>query len=411
MITYIVSTYLGPRRSDFYNKIWDVDIYYFVRRHIRKINELNDTNISKIVFSVNRYNNSIDRGIYDVIKEENSKIPVSVIYRNNKHFSYGAWNDAIKQIIHEPTDYYFLIEDDYIPNASNFYKYFVDEIDDTTGYVAQVVNYSYHPIHASISNGLLPYEVAKEMYTNHGDIFNLPEYTKKISKLVSYEKSSDIQIQFLMYISSKYKIKDVSKTTRVPFLNAEENSPNLDQVIYFGTESEPEIIVPAQLQHNVIEFKPITDSDAQFINKIRNGYASEFLHNSNTYTESQTKEWIKKYSPDYYIIQYLHRSIGYFRTSNYCPENRNIYIGCDIAPEFTGEGLGYISYLAFIPFIFKKYDLHKISLEVLSTNTRAISLYEKLGFVKEGVKREEVIKNGKYIDSIIYSLLKSEFKP
>jgi len=214
-----------------------------------------------------------------------------------------------------------------------------------------------------------------------------------------------------MYISSKYKIKDVSKTTRVPFLNAEENSPNLDQVIYFGTESEPEIIVPAQLQHNVIEFKPITDSDAQFINKIRNGYASEFLHNSNTYTESQTKEWIKKYSPDYYIIQYLHRSIGYFRTSNYCPENRNIYIGCDIAPEFTGEGLGYISYLAFIPFIFKKYDLHKISLEVLSTNTRAISLYEKLGFVKEGVKREEVIKNGKYIDSIIYSLLKSEFKP
>jgi RimJ/RimL family protein N-acetyltransferase len=66
--------------------------------------------------------------------------------------------------------------------------------------------------------------------------------------------------------------------------------------------------------------------------------------------------------------------------------------------------------LKFIPFIFDLYNLHKISLEVLSTNTRAISLYENLGFIKDGVKREEVYKNGKWIDSIIMSILKSEYE-
>jgi len=47
---------------------------------------------------------------------------------------------------------------------------------------------------------------------------------------------------------------------------------------------------------------------------------------------------------------------------------------------------------------------------VLETNQRAINLYNKLGFIKEGVKREEVLKNNKWINSIVMSILKSEYK-
>jgi RimJ/RimL family protein N-acetyltransferase len=101
--------------------------------------------------------------------------------------------------------------------------------------------------------------------------------------------------------------------------------------------------------------------------------------------------------------------IGYFRLSNYSKENKNIYIGADIAKEYTGKGIAKKAYNLFIPFLFTEYNLNKISLEVLSTNQKAINLYDKLGFVKEGIKREEILKNNKWVDSIIMSILKSEY--
>lgn len=55
-------------------------------------------------------------------------------------------------------------------------------------------------------------------------------------------------------------------------------------------------------------------------------------------------------------------------------------------------GLGYNCYKKFIPFIFNYLNLHKISLEVLVTNDIAINLYKKIGFIFEGIKREDVIK-------------------
>jgi RimJ/RimL family protein N-acetyltransferase len=59
--------------------------------------------------------------------------------------------------------------------------------------------------------------------------------------------------------------------------------------------------------------------------------------------------------------------------------------------------------------LFTELDLNKVSLEVLETNLRAIHLYKKLGFVIEGVKREEVkTSSGDYVDSIVMSLLKEE---
>ena len=61
-------------------------------------------------------------------------------------------------------------------------------------------------------------------------------------------------------------------------------------------------------------------------------------------------------------------------------------------------------------FLFKRNDLNKIYLEVLANNSRAIHLYEKLGFVLEGIKREDVLKNNQYIDSKIMSILKKEFE-
>lgn len=72
------------------------------------------------------------------------------------------------------------------------------------------------------------------------------------------------------------------------------------------------------------------------------------------------------------------------------------------------KGIGTYATKTMINHAFNHLNLHRIELEVLATNKEAYALYEKSGFVKEGVKRQAVFKNGKYIDVIFMSLLREE---
>lgn len=159
----------------------------------------------------------------------------------------------------------------------------------------------------------------------------------------------------------------------------------------------------------LISLREMTEYDLEFFVEVRNSCAKDYLHDSRTFTVAEAKEWWVNNKNEYYIILFGDVKIGYFRTSNYSKENGNIYIGADLHEDWRGQGLSYVAYQQFIPFMFEYRNLHKISLEVLATNTIAISLYRKLGFVEEGRKRDEVFKNGFYIDSIIMSIIKEEY--
>lgn len=159
----------------------------------------------------------------------------------------------------------------------------------------------------------------------------------------------------------------------------------------------------------MISFKLLEETDLEFLNEVRNHCAEEYLHDSRTFSLNDTLNWFKNTQPQYYIILNQNEKIGYFRLSNYSTTNRNIYIGADLHPKFWGKKLAYPSYVKFIDYLFNKYNLNKISLEVLSTNIRAYNLYKKLGFVQEGIKRQEVLKQHQFVDSIIMSLLKTEY--
>jgi RimJ/RimL family protein N-acetyltransferase len=158
----------------------------------------------------------------------------------------------------------------------------------------------------------------------------------------------------------------------------------------------------------MIEFSELTYDDLSFLNEVRNECAQEYLHDSRIFTIEETKNWFISTKPDFWIIKLDGERVGYFRTSNYSNINKNIYIGADLHKNYRGKGIAYESYMMFIPFLFKEYNLHKISLEVLETNQRAIDLYKKIGFVIEGIRRDEVNKNGVWIGSIVMSILKNE---
>jgi len=59
---------------------------------------------------------------------------------------------------------------------------------------------------------------------------------------------------------------------------------------------------------------------------------------------------------------------------------------------------------------FKTLNFHRIELGVMEYNGRAIHVYEKVGFKREGKKREAWYIDGKWCDVIVMSILQGEFE-
>ncbi|NLJ57306.1 MAG: GNAT family N-acetyltransferase [Tissierellia bacterium] len=74
-----------------------------------------------------------------------------------------------------------------------------------------------------------------------------------------------------------------------------------------------------------------------------------------------------------------------------------------------GKGYGTETMKLLLNYGFNELNLHRIQLNVLSFNEGAIALYSKLGFKKEGVLREFVLREGKRYDLFYYGLLKEEW--
>ncbi len=79
--------------------------------------------------------------------------------------------------------------------------------------------------------------------------------------------------------------------------------------------------------------------------------------------------------------------------------------------ENRSKGIGTFAVRAMIDHAFNNLNLRRIELGVLETNAAAIRLYEKTGFVREGVKRQSNYKNGSYVSMIMMGLLKKEWNP
>jgi len=62
-----------------------------------------------------------------------------------------------------------------------------------------------------------------------------------------------------------------------------------------------------------------------------------------------------------------------------------------------------------IYFAFSNLNINRLFLKVQEDNSKAIKLYESLSFKMEGLLRESVFKNGRYLNELVYSVLKSEY--
>jgi len=85
----------------------------------------------------------------------------------------------------------------------------------------------------------------------------------------------------------------------------------------------------------------------------------------------------------------------------------SIYIGDRSA---QGKGYGFDTLRTIVRYGFEHVNLHKLYAEIFAFNEPSVRLFEKAGFRKDGVKREDQFVDGKYWDTYVYSILENEFE-
>lgn len=89
--------------------------------------------------------------------------------------------------------------------------------------------------------------------------------------------------------------------------------------------------------------------------------------------------------------------------------NRSCNFRVLIGPAGRDRGLGTEAIRLFVGYGFERLGLHRIELEVFAFNPRARRVYEKVGFVAEGVLREVLRDGDGWVDATVMSILAPEW--
>lgn len=103
--------------------------------------------------------------------------------------------------------------------------------------------------------------------------------------------------------------------------------------------------------------------------------------------------------------------IGHIELGAIDQRNRSLRIGrVLLAPAFRGRGLGAGLMRAAVTRSFDPMQMHRVELGVFDVNPRAIACYERVGFRREGMRRESFRSStGVYWSEITMSILAQEW--
>jgi putative acetyltransferase len=156
--------------------------------------------------------------------------------------------------------------------------------------------------------------------------------------------------------------------------------------------------------------RPVRVEDAEALNELRRRDAvAEFISSFSSERESVTRKYIESFGPNDHVFVAevggrvvahagLHVRDGKLRHS--------AWLGIAVHDAFSGRGIGRALAEKLLDLADRWLGLVRVDLTVVANNTRAVGLYEKLGFVLEGTQRKASYFDGRYWDILVMARVK-----
>jgi RimJ/RimL family protein N-acetyltransferase len=82
--------------------------------------------------------------------------------------------------------------------------------------------------------------------------------------------------------------------------------------------------------------------------------------------------------------------------------------GFMLHPDFRGRGLADAAARLFARYLLLELDFHRLQLEVYGYNERGLRHAERVGYVREGVKRRAYWRHEGWVDGVLFGLLRED---
>ncbi|KAE9403816.1 acyl-CoA N-acyltransferase [Gymnopus androsaceus JB14] len=105
-----------------------------------------------------------------------------------------------------------------------------------------------------------------------------------------------------------------------------------------------------------------------------------------------------------------HEFVGITSLFNLQQKNRDAMLGLALVHEFWGRGYGGEVVRFIVDYAFEQLALHRVTLDVYGNNAAAIRVYNKVGFIQEGVQRKANWIDGKWQDVILMAVLDEDWE-
>lgn len=169
-----------------------------------------------------------------------------------------------------------------------------------------------------------------------------------------------------------------------------------------------------------LSLRPIENKDAVALFKYRSDAITNKFQGWIPKKLEEAYEFIKKVSTEMDVIDSWFQFVIIEKNSNKIigdigvhfldTDKKQVEIGITLDVEQQGKGFATEALNGIINYLFNKLNKHRIIASIDPENNKSIELFERLGFRKEAHFKESLLINGKWVDDLIYAILKNEWE-
>ena len=159
-----------------------------------------------------------------------------------------------------------------------------------------------------------------------------------------------------------------------------------------------------------LKLRALEPSDLDLVYEIENDESLWIYSNtSSPFSRNTLKKFIQNSHLDIIehkqlrlVISNDQTSMGFIDLFDYDHVNRRVGVGIIIFKKFRLKGIAFQSIKLVENYLIKHVPIHQLFANISSNNIESISLFEKCGFEKVGLKRDWIFYNNEFNDELLY---------
>lgn len=172
------------------------------------------------------------------------------------------------------------------------------------------------------------------------------------------------------------------------------------------------------LQGHTILLRALEPDDVDFLFSVENNEAFwEISYTQLPYSKYILKKYIDNAHQDIYeakqyrfVIHHIKENtpVGIIDLFDFAPQHKRAGIGIIILPQYQGKGIGTEALQIIKKYAFNHLKIHQLFAEIECNNSHSITIFEKEGFRRTGVKKEWILSEKSPKDVGFYQFIFNE---